>query len=189
MLNPLKSCLTISLLVCVSVLGLPSWSDESVKSAEDPKTSQPAAQDVLDQAKAQARKDDKKLLVVFSAEWCRWCRHMEALLSKPEMATLLAVDFVVVKIDLDKMAGAEEIHKQYRKEKGGIPWSAVLNTDGEFKGSFVGYPLQDEHIEQFMGLLTVNRTKLTDEQLKSIREIIKSSPPTSAANATPKKAE
>jgi len=104
-------------------------------------------------------------------------------LAKPELAKLLTVDFVVVKIDIDKMQGGREIYRKYCAKPGGIPWIAVIGADGELKGSFEGYPLHAEHLESFMGLLTANRTKLTDDQIGSIKEILKSASPASA-NAT-----
>ncbi len=46
-----------------------------------------------------------------------------------EVAPLLAKDFVMLKIDEDRMTGGADVFNHYNSKPGGIPWFAFLNAD------------------------------------------------------------
>ena len=74
----------------------------------------------------------------------------------PEIETILAKDFVPVKIDIDRMLGAEPIEEKYVNSYGGVPWIAILDSDGELladsfneEGRNIGSPWADWEVEYF----------------------------------------
>ena len=71
------------------------------------------AQVVLRDALARASSDDKKVFLTFGAPWCGWCHRLEDFLARPEISSILDRDFVVLKIDTDRMTGGKEVMKKF----------------------------------------------------------------------------
>lgn len=133
------------------------------------------AQAVLSGALARAKSENKRLLVHFSAPWCGWCHKLEDWLAQPQIAALMAIDFVDLKIDTDRMTNADAVSKQLgRDEKGGIPWMVILDADGKAlvnsngPSGNIGYPAKPDEVGHFMKMIQSAARKLTAEQLKSI---------------------
>lgn len=130
------------------------------------------AKDVLASARAEAKKAGKTLFVHLGAPWCGWCHRLEAWLHQPDVEALLAKDFVLVKIDQDRMVGGMELATQLREgQGGGIPWVALYNGKGEKmatssgpKGN-VGCPVDPHEIRHFMNMLRIGAVNLTDKEL------------------------
>ena len=57
----------------------------------------------IDTALALAKKDGKRVLLDFGADWCIDCRVLEPILKQPEIAKFLAAHFHLVKIDLGRV--------------------------------------------------------------------------------------
>jgi thiol-disulfide isomerase/thioredoxin len=94
-----------------------------------------AAGNALDHALSLARAENKRVFLHFGAPWCGWCHKLEAWMARPEVAALLAKDYVDLKIDTDRMTGGDDFLKKFNPkagtpEGGGIPWIAILNADG-----------------------------------------------------------
>ena len=64
---------------------------------------------VREAAFAQAKAANKRVFLHYGAPWCVWCRRLEEWLARPEIAALLATDFIEVKIDQDRMTGGKEM--------------------------------------------------------------------------------
>lgn len=136
---------------------------------------------VRDAAFARAKAENKRVFLHFGAPWCGWCHKLEGWMERPEVAPLLAKQFVDLKIDTDRMTGGAEMLKAARKaaglkEEGGIPWFVLYDADGKPlansegpKGN-VGYPYQDDEIEFFVTMLEAARTNLADADIAVLRE-------------------
>ena len=118
------------------------------------------------------------------APWCGWCHKLEAFLAKEEIAGILAADFVMMKIDQDRMVHGKEVAGRVRTgEGGGIPWTAFLDSDGKIlvtsdaptpKGpSNIGCPWEPEEIAWFMSMLRKVRNRITPEQLDRLEVVLK----------------
>src|SRR5262245_8618262 len=57
----------------------------------------------IDEALAQARKMNKRVLVQFGANWCGWCHKLHKLFdSDPDIAARLRESYIVVMVDVNK---------------------------------------------------------------------------------------
>lgn len=134
------------------------------------------ATEVLAQARAKAKKAGKTLFVHLGAPWCGWCHRLEAWLQQEDVAPLLAKDFVLVKIDQDRMIGGKELASKLREgQGGGIPWVALYNVKGEKmatssgpKGN-TGCPVDPHEIRHFMNMLRIGAGSLTDKELAALQ--------------------
>jgi thioredoxin-related protein len=136
------------------------------------------ANDVFTSALAQAKKEDKRVFIRVGAPWCGWCRRLDAFLAKPQIETILKKDYVIVKIDQDRMKGEKEVVQRIRKptEGVGIPWYAFLDKDGRIlitstkpgTGN-IGFPADPKtEIPYFRHMLKTTRSKITDAELEFI---------------------
>ena len=82
------------------------------------------ARRLLRDALARASSDDKKVFLSFGAPWCGWCHRLENFLARPEISAILDRDFVMLKIDIDRMKGGKDMLSRYRSQESGIPWFA-----------------------------------------------------------------
>jgi len=135
-----------------------------------------SAADVLNGAIARAKAENKKVFVRVGAPWCGWCRRMDAYITEPAIAANLEKDFVVTKIDAERMPGAEAVIAGIRKEDGGIPWFAFLNSDGEILVTSdapdtgnVGFPQEPPaEIPYFKTMLEQVKTNMTKEDVNRV---------------------
>lgn len=142
------------------------------------------ASSVLENALSTARTENKRVFLHFGAPWCGWCHKLEAWMAKPEVAALLAKDFVDLKIDTDRMTGGQDmLIKMNRKsgtpEGGGIPWIAILSADGSAiidsngpKGN-TGFPSADDEIAHFATMLSKSAKNLSPDEQKKLIESLK----------------
>jgi thiol:disulfide interchange protein len=133
------------------------------------------AKDVLASARAEAKKAGKTLFVHLGAPWCGWCHRLEAWLHQEDVAALLAKDFVLVKIDQDRMVGGMELATLLREgQGGGIPWVALYNGKGEKMATSsgpqgnTGCPVDPHEIRHFMNMLRIGAIKLSDKELAAL---------------------
>jgi thiol-disulfide isomerase/thioredoxin len=130
------------------------------------------ADTVFADALAKAKAESKLVFFHVSAPWCGYCHKLEEFAAKPEIAKILGADFVMLKIDNERMTHGADVEKRLRTEKSsGIPWIAFLDADGKKlatgdgpKGN-IGCPWEPQEIAWFMGMLRKVRNRMTEEQL------------------------
>jgi thioredoxin-related protein len=143
------------------------------------------ADEVLTAALAEAAKTERVVFLHFGAPWCSWCKKLDAWLLRPNVAGIIGKDFIDVKIDNDRMAGAKEVFNRYNANaRGGIPWfvfldgkgKGIINSDGP-KGN-IGYPAEPHEIEYFVSMLKAAKRRLTDMDIEELRKSL--TPPAKA---------
>ena len=136
------------------------------------------AEDVCGEALALAKKENKRLFLHFGAPWCGWCRQLEDFLARPEIANVMAQDYVLVKIDIERMTATKGLVMRVRKEGAGIPWFAILDAKGELLISSVGpqgnigYPVKPDEIAHFIRMISETAWNMTSEQISVIEKTL-----------------
>ena len=135
---------------------------------------------VVSEALAKASSEGKRVFLRFGAPWCGWCHKLDDYLARPEVAKALGDDFVLAKVDIDRMTHGADVMKKYRPDtSGGIPWFVVLDGKGEAHGtadaSFgnMGYPFEPKEIDAFVKLLESQGT-LDRARLDTLRKSLES---------------
>jgi hypothetical protein len=102
-----------------------------------------------DQAFAQAREQDKPILLDIGAVWCHWCHVMDReSYENPEVARLINEHYVAVKVDRDERP---DIDSRYQTAvsalsgQGGWPLTAFLTSEGKpfYGGTY--FPPEDQY--------------------------------------------
>jgi uncharacterized protein YyaL (SSP411 family) len=134
------------------------------------------AQAALDAALKQAGEQDKRVFLRFGAPWCGWCHRLDALIARPAVNEALGADFVILKIDTDRMTHGKDVQQKYQTG-GGIPWYAILTPDGKVAGtsdirpgSNIGYPTEPEEVAYLTRLFTGERRHMTEAQAKGFQD-------------------
>ncbi len=89
----------------------------------------------LNAAHRESLKTNKPMLLVFHADWCGYCKKLEATtLSETSMVKYINSSFIPVHLDLDKQPKVARI-----LEVKSIPCSVVLSPDADLLGKVVGF--------------------------------------------------
>lgn len=92
-----------------------------------------------------------------------------------DVATLLAKDFVDLRIDTERMVGGSDLMKRYNQKSEGIPWSVFLGADGtpiidsnDPQRGNIGFPAQDFEIAHFTVMLEKAARRLTRKDIDAL---------------------
>jgi len=145
---------------------------------------QESATSVFGKAAAQARKENKKVILIFHASWCSWCKKMDNHMNSDSCKKLLDDNYVTAHITVQESPknkaletpGGDEILKKYKGEKSGLPYWVILDHKGNLladsnnaKGENLGCPASPEEVAVFIEKLKMT-SKLSDKQLAVIAE-------------------
>lgn len=149
----------------------------------------PSAKEVLNTALAEAKAEQKNVLIHFGASWCTWCRHLDAMLEGPELGQLFHDNYVITHLTIlesaDKKAlenpGALEMATDAGGgEKGGVPFYIFFDSDGHRlatsmvmpNGGNIGHPVSPEEIKAFVGLLEKTAPRMTAADRDRVAEYL-----------------
>jgi thiol:disulfide interchange protein len=138
-----------------------------------------AARAVLDAALQRATSEEKRVFLHFGAPWCGWCHQLDSYLARPEVAAIIARDYIDLKIDTQRMTGGQDLLMEYCKNPGGIPWYVVLDSKGVAlatsdgpKGN-TGYPLEPHEIAHFIGVIKQTSRHIEPTQVEELEAALK----------------
>ena len=152
----------------------------------------PQADVVLKEAGAKAAKGNKKVLLIFHASWCGWCKKMEASLDDPACKKMFDDNYVITYLDVLENKGKETLEnpgaldllQQYKGEKAGLPFWLVLDAHGKVladsqirpdgagldaPGKNTGCPAEPNEVAHFTSVLKAT-SGLTASQLSVIEQ-------------------
>jgi thioredoxin-related protein len=144
----------------------------------------PSADEVLQEARAKAAKENKKVMVIFHASWCGWCRKMDASLSDPSVKDFFDKNYVITHLTILESEGkknlenpgAQELNKKWGGENQGIPFFVIMDKDGNIladsqrePGKNVGCPATEEEVAHFINVLK-KTSSITNDQIAAVEK-------------------
>jgi hypothetical protein len=107
------------------------------------------------------------------AEWCGWCKRLEAWLKRKDIAPIFSKDYVDARI-MEEMDGGPELIQAYKGDRqGGWPWMAILSPEGEVlitsnapDGRNIGSPINDWEIEHWKTMIRETAKRITPEEIE-----------------------
>ncbi|HTU24443.1 MAG TPA: thioredoxin family protein, partial [Pirellulales bacterium] len=123
----------------------------------------PDAQQLLDDALAEARQSGRRVLVLQTAVWCHPSNLLQDYLESQR--AVLDQDFVSVQID-ERWANIQAAIARIRPKSNGIglPWLAALDADGHLLSMLQGYPNR----ETFQDLLQASAQRLSPDEMEAL---------------------
>jgi thiol:disulfide interchange protein len=103
-----------------------------------------------DSAFDRAVKEDKPVLVTFSAEWCVWCKKLESTTYRDSVVTALIAD-EVVPLTLDVDGDGSELSDTHGVES--LPTVLVFSPAGVEQGRINGYLPPGQFVEAMTDIL------------------------------------
>ncbi|GGH05084.1 thioredoxin family protein [Mucilaginibacter phyllosphaerae] len=167
----------------------------------------PASETVLKDAYARAAKENKKVMLIFHASWCGWCKKMEASLNDPAIKPMVDANYVIATFDVMEQPakknlenpGSLEVMTKLKGEKSGLPFWVILDAKGKVLadsqirpagasldtyGENVGCPGAPDEVTFFTKILK-STSKLTDAQLAVIAKRFAQNAPAPAKAVEP----
>lgn len=90
---------------------------------------------LVDAAIAKADAEHKRVLLLFGANWCPWCRRLHRTLELPAVAQRVEKSFVLVLVDVntrnDKSRNAGVLERYGNPIQHGLPVFVVLDRTGK----------------------------------------------------------
>ncbi len=121
---------------------------------------------------ARAKQENKRVLVQETATWCGPCHMLSDFLDENRQ---WEADYIWIKMD-HRFTGAREVMAELRDgASGGIPWYAILDSDGEKlatsndeSGDNIGFPSSKDGQKHFKQMLLDTRLSITDDQVDAL---------------------
>lgn len=139
-------------------------------------------------AKAEAQRQHKNVLLVFSASWCGPCRLYERFLQDPQMRPIEERAFVIQRIDVGEQPGDPK-HADTpggvalrtalgAQPEPGFPWLVITDENGkpivtsyqkDDKSNNIGYPALPTEIDWYVEILKRAAPSLSSDDLAATR--------------------
>ncbi len=151
----------------------------------------PDAAKALSDARAQAQRQGKNVLVVFHASWCGWCKKFDRMLEDPKLKPTFDASYVVLHLDVmengDKKAlenpGGAEVMEGLGGKGAGLPFYAVVAPDGKKLGDSLltpgvpttntGHPAETKEIAHFLDLLKASAMRMNPDARLEVEAYLK----------------
>lgn len=121
----------------------------------------------VEEALAEAGRRDGRVLVKFDAEWCSYCRTLDAEVFQTRYGAALTEDMIAVSFDFDDPDNRALVERYVVL---GLPTVLVLAPDGTQVGRIQGY----EGREQWLG--EARRAKAASDPVPALRAAFEASP-------------
>lgn len=149
-----------------------------------------SADEIMKEAFGVAKKQNKKVLIMFHASWCGWCHKMDTSLNDASVKQFFDYNFVIRHLVVFESKGKESLENpgaletitKYDGKDAGIPYWLIFDQDEKFladsrmkatvngveKLQNTGCPATKEEVDYFIGVLK-KTTLLKEDQLEKIR--------------------
>ncbi len=127
-----KASRSLFFVMSFAICGLSSASDASKSARPGIYDEKADGAKQVEEALVTAKKEGKRVLLQFGANWCGWCHKLHKLFeTNPEIARILKDDFVVVMVDVNKSHNSVVNERYGNPTRFGLPVIVVLNADGK----------------------------------------------------------
>ena len=131
------------------------------------------AQTIMAEAYKKATETNKKVLLIFHASWCGWCKKMDAAIQDETCQAFFNENFVIVHLTVDESAkkayleneGAANLRDTYGGKGLGLPYWAFLDNAGKVLGDArmpngynTGCPANKEEVQALITILQKTTT-------------------------------
>jgi thiol-disulfide isomerase/thioredoxin len=149
-----------------------------------------SSEEIMKEAFTSAKKQNKKVLVMFHASWCGWCHKMDTSLNAASVKKFFDDNFVIRHLVVFESKGKEnlenpgalEMISKYDGKNQGIPFWLIFDKDEKFladsrmkakingveKLQNTGCPASKEEVDYFIDVLK-KTTDLKEDELEKIR--------------------
>jgi uncharacterized protein YyaL (SSP411 family) len=123
------------IIVTLLVIGLCGCNHPSAKTTDDLSQTGIAWHDWSPEAFAQAKKENKLVLLHLGAGWCHWCHVMEHVTYRdPQVVSLINAHYVAIHVDQDSRPDLSNRYEDY-----GWPATILFDANGKELVKFRGY--------------------------------------------------
>eukprot|EP01123_Difflugia_compressa_P004685 TRINITY_DN16169_c0_g1_i1.p1 TRINITY_DN16169_c0_g1~~TRINITY_DN16169_c0_g1_i1.p1 ORF type:complete len:141 (-),score=20.18 TRINITY_DN16169_c0_g1_i1:17-439(-) len=119
---------------------------------------------------------DKKIFVIFGADWCGYCKMFDKYVSVAQVSSILEKAFCVIHVSTDTDEGKQLSDKLKGGETiNGIPWFAIVDHEQKVVSSSVpgygnlGYPLSGQEPDMFINILKQTTTQINEQDLATLK--------------------
>ena len=149
-----------------------------------------SSEEIMKEAFTSAKKQNKKVLVMFHASWCGWCHKMDTSLNDASVKKFFDDNFVIRHLVVFESKGKEnfenpgalEMLTKFEAQDQGIPFWLIFDKDEKFLADSrmkaivngverlqnTGCPASEKEVDYFIEVLK-KTTALNDDQLQIIR--------------------
>jgi thioredoxin 1 len=118
-----------SLILVVALVAVAAPANAASENIYDEKAN---AREMISAAVTEAARSHKNIVLDFGANWCGDCHALDAEMRKPEIASLIEKNYVVVHVDVGRYDKNLDLARKYGVPlKKGIPALAVLDPHGK----------------------------------------------------------
>jgi hypothetical protein len=159
-------------------LGVLAVSCLALTASPQDKGKDPSAKELLDAGLAKAKKEDKRVFLVFAVDDLMWSKEFDQYHADPKVSALLAKYVVVVRVETNKTAGGKDLYVKYGMERGVPAWTIldadakVLADSGDGKEN-VGFPYEPNEVTHYFKVLRAACPKLSDAEAGLLGEKLK----------------
>lgn len=144
----------------------------------------PTADAILQKARTKAAKENKKVMVIFHASWCGWCRKMDTSLNDVAVKGYFDRNFVITHLTIDESPdkknnenpGAKALNIKWGGEDQGIPFWVIMDKDGNVladsqiePGKNTGCPASAEEVAHLINVLK-KTSSISDEEIAAVEQ-------------------
>jgi thioredoxin-related protein len=149
-------------------------------------TASPSADEIVQNARKQAEKENKNVLLMFHASWCVWCHKMDSSMNDASCKKFFDDNFVIAHLVVMESADKKNLETPvametltlFNGDKKEIPFWVILDKDGNLigdcqirpdgadlktQGENMGCPTTEEEVNAFIKVLK-KTSRITPEQ-------------------------
>jgi thioredoxin-related protein len=137
-------------------------------------------QDFLTPYLEAAKKQHKKVFIIFGSKSCAFCRRFDNYHHDPEISKILGKYFIIIMVDVIRSDMAKDLYKLFWKP--GMPMWVILDSEGNFitdsdsgkNGGNIGYPHKAEDIKYYINALKSAGMIIGDAECRVLEEKLRS---------------